>query len=44
MDKEYLAKRLLSGLPIMVYDFDGREEEIDMVFMGAAFRGRAFIP
>ncbi|MCY0850533.1 3,4-dihydroxy-2-butanone-4-phosphate synthase [Sulfuracidifex metallicus] len=36
MDKEYLAKRLLSGLPIMVYDFDGREEEIDMVFYGGS--------
>ncbi len=36
MDKEYLKKRLLSGLPVLVYDFDGREEEVDMVFYAGA--------
>ena len=27
-----IKKRLLSGTPLIVYDFDGREEEADMVF------------
>ncbi len=32
MNRENLRNTLLSGLPVMVYDFDGREEEVDMVF------------
>lgn len=27
---------LLKGIPIIIYDFDGREEEADMVFYGGA--------
>jgi 3,4-dihydroxy 2-butanone 4-phosphate synthase len=27
-----LRENLLEGLPVLVYDFDGREEEVDMVF------------
>ncbi|ARM75820.1 3,4-dihydroxy-2-butanone-4-phosphate synthase [Acidianus manzaensis] len=32
ISKEELRKNLESGLPILIYDFDGREEEIDMMF------------
>ncbi|QKR01008.1 3,4-dihydroxy-2-butanone 4-phosphate synthase [Metallosphaera tengchongensis] len=36
MNRSVLKKELESGLPILVYDFDGREEEVDMVFYGGA--------
>lgn len=32
MDRTELRKQLESGLPVLIYDFDGREEETDMVF------------
>ncbi|AWR97179.1 3,4-dihydroxy-2-butanone 4-phosphate synthase [Acidianus sulfidivorans JP7] len=32
ISKEEIRKNLESGLPILIYDFDGREEEIDMMF------------
>ncbi len=31
-----IRKDLESGLPVLIYDFDGREEEVDMVFYGGA--------
>jgi 3,4-dihydroxy 2-butanone 4-phosphate synthase len=31
-----IKKDLLNGTPLIVYDFDGREEEADMVFYGGA--------
>ncbi|MEM4745873.1 MAG: 3,4-dihydroxy-2-butanone-4-phosphate synthase, partial [Metallosphaera sp.] len=31
-----LRKNLEAGLPLLLYDFDGREEEVDMVFYGGA--------
>lgn len=34
--KEEIRKALESGLPVLIYDFDGREEETDMVFYGGA--------
>ncbi|MBW9141933.1 MAG: 3,4-dihydroxy-2-butanone-4-phosphate synthase [Candidatus Aramenus sp.] len=30
--KEEIRRALESGLPVLIYDFDGREEETDMVF------------
>lgn len=36
MDLSSLRKDLEAGLPILIYDFDGREEETDMVFYGGA--------
>lgn len=34
--KEEIKRNLESGLPILIYDFDGREEEVDMVFYAGA--------
>jgi 3,4-dihydroxy 2-butanone 4-phosphate synthase len=31
-DRTELRKQLESGLPVLIYDFDGREEETDMLF------------
>ncbi|EHP70408.1 MAG: 3,4-dihydroxy-2-butanone-4-phosphate synthase [Metallosphaera yellowstonensis] len=31
-----IRKDLESGLPVLLYDFDGREEEVDMVFYGGS--------
>ncbi|AAK40731.1 3,4-dihydroxy-2-butanone 4-phosphate synthase [Saccharolobus solfataricus] len=36
MDFLSLRKDLESGIPILIYDFDGREEETDMVFYAGA--------
>lgn len=36
INKTEIRKNLESGLPILVYDFDGREEEVDMVFYAGA--------
>ncbi|BBD71937.1 3,4-dihydroxy-2-butanone-4-phosphate synthase [Sulfodiicoccus acidiphilus] len=35
-DKARLKQELERGLPVLVYDFEGREEEVDMVFYGGA--------
>ena len=32
--KSDLRKNLEDGLPILIYDFDGREEEVDLMFYG----------
>ncbi|MEM0373543.1 MAG: 3,4-dihydroxy-2-butanone-4-phosphate synthase, partial [Sulfolobales archaeon] len=32
INKTEIRKNLESGLPVLIYDFDGREEEVDMVF------------
>jgi 3,4-dihydroxy 2-butanone 4-phosphate synthase len=32
ISKEEIRKNLKDGLPILIYDFDGREEETDMMF------------
>jgi 3,4-dihydroxy 2-butanone 4-phosphate synthase len=32
ISKEEIRKNLEDGLPILIYDFDGREEETDMMF------------
>ncbi|BFH73440.1 3,4-dihydroxy-2-butanone-4-phosphate synthase [Sulfurisphaera javensis] len=32
--KSELRKNLEEGLPVLIYDFDGREEEVDMMFYG----------
>ncbi|MCI2415254.1 MAG: 3,4-dihydroxy-2-butanone-4-phosphate synthase [Candidatus Aramenus sp.] len=34
--KEEIRRALESGLPVLIYDFDGREEETDMVFYAGA--------
>ncbi|AHC51172.1 3,4-dihydroxy-2-butanone 4-phosphate synthase [Sulfolobus acidocaldarius SUSAZ] len=34
LDRITLRRHLEQGLPILIYDFDGREEETDMVFYG----------
>ena len=34
---DYLRKHLLSGKPVLIYDFKGREEETDVVFYPASF-------
>jgi 3,4-dihydroxy 2-butanone 4-phosphate synthase len=34
LDKLELRKNLESGVPVLIYDFDGREEEVDMMFFG----------
>ncbi|BCU70684.1 3,4-dihydroxy-2-butanone-4-phosphate synthase [Stygiolobus caldivivus] len=34
--KGEIRNNLESGLPILIYDFDGREEEVDMVFYAGA--------
>lgn len=34
ISKEEIRKNLESGLPVLIYDFDGREEEVDMMFYG----------
>ncbi|QXJ30142.1 3,4-dihydroxy-2-butanone 4-phosphate synthase [Saccharolobus shibatae B12] len=36
MDFLSLRKDLESGIPLLIYDFDGREEETDMVFYAGA--------
>ncbi|WP_338600969.1 3,4-dihydroxy-2-butanone-4-phosphate synthase [Sulfolobus tengchongensis] len=36
MDFLSLRKDLESGIPVLIYDFDGREEETDMVFYAGA--------
>ncbi|MEM0091825.1 MAG: 3,4-dihydroxy-2-butanone-4-phosphate synthase [Saccharolobus sp.] len=36
MDLLNIRKDLESGIPILIYDFDGREEETDMVFYAGA--------
>lgn len=36
IDKTEIRKSLESGQPILLYDFDGREEEVDMVFYAGA--------
>lgn len=35
-----IKKDLESGLPILLYDFDGREEEVDMIFYGGSVTWR----
>ncbi len=36
MDFLSLRKDLESGIPLLIYDFDGREEETDMIFYAGA--------
>ncbi|ABP94223.1 MULTISPECIES: 3,4-dihydroxy-2-butanone-4-phosphate synthase [Metallosphaera] len=33
---EEIRKDLEAGIPVLIYDFDGREEEVDMVFYAGA--------
>lgn len=34
IQKNDLRKNLEDGLPVLIYDFDGREEEVDLMFYG----------
>ncbi|BDC19209.1 3,4-dihydroxy-2-butanone-4-phosphate synthase [Acidianus sp. HS-5] len=36
ISKQEIRKNLEDGLPILIYDFDGREEETDMMFYAGA--------
>ena len=40
-DRTELRKQLESGLPVLIYDFDGREEETDMVFYAGSVTWRS---
>ncbi|AWR94524.1 3,4-dihydroxy-2-butanone-4-phosphate synthase [Acidianus brierleyi] len=41
ISKEIIRKNLESGLPILIYDFDGREEETDMIFYAGAINWKS---